>query len=315
MKILVVSNNEELLSTIEEVLERSGVSAQLLLTKTVDEFVTQLKSDAHDFIITEYWMDEVDIWRMAKLVNSSQLAAHALPLFLVNDTCDNEIPMVLAAEHHFESVTLAALPDALTSAWALNQRVGYVRGARPPAKSKVLIIEDDEDAAFFISEALKSYFEVDKTDTGEEGLELWKEQRHDLVLLDYMLPGIKGDIVLNKIMDIDKDQPVVVMTAFDRPEYNQRMILNGASEYLNKPFDLSVLKPLCQRLVDRSKLTRQAHYSESRDQALKDLIWALGDSINQNEHIKAKRIANKIKSIFPDTLSDDEQISLLNLEF
>jgi len=170
-------------------------------------------------------------------------------------------------------------------------------------------------AAFFAYNALNDSYVIDIASDGESGLELWKKKRHELVLLDYMLPGIKSDGVLVDMMAIDKNQPVIIMTAYDRPERNQNMMLNGASEYLCKPFNLADLRSQCQAILNRAKLIYQAHYTDTKNQTLRNQLWLLNHALSNNEFDKAKRVAKAIKLIFPDTPTEDEQADLLSLEF
>jgi len=211
------------------------------------------------------------------------------------------VPLLLAKEHNFKWVTLADLAQTLHSAYEHNLSTGYVRGRQPPEKPTLLIIEDDADAAFFAYNALKDSNTIDIASDGESGLDLWNQKRHELVLLDYMLPGLKGDAVLVKMMDVDKNQPVIIMTAYDRPDRNQNMMLNGASEYLCKPFELPDLRTQCQAILNRAKLIYQAHYTDAKNQSLRNLLWVLNHALTNNEFDKAKRIARAIKLIFPDT--------------
>ncbi|MEQ1636839.1 MAG: response regulator [Methylococcales bacterium] len=279
MKLLVATSYSELTDAILDQLsaaaEGAGGVFNLTFVETVDDLVKELKNNTHDFIIAEYSVDGTDIWRLAKLINSTQLAAHSLPLYLIKDTTEIEIPLILAKEHDFISVFLADLRQVLQSAYERNLSIGYVRGPKPPDKPTLLIIEDDEDAAFFTYHALKDSYDIDIAADGESGLEQWRKKHHELVLLDYMLPGIKGDAVLVNMMEVDKNQPVIIMTAYDRPERNLNMMLNGASEYLCKPFELPGLKTLCQTILNRAKLIYQAHYTDAKSQTLRNLFWLL----------------------------------------
>jgi DNA-binding response OmpR family regulator len=315
MKLLVASSYSGTAESLQDPLTLAGIKADLTFVETVDDLVKELKNDTHDFIITDYSVDGADIWQLSKLINSAPLAEHALPIFMINDTCETEIPLILAKEHAFKGVSLTDLGSTLQAAHAYNLNTGYVRGRQSPDKPTLLIIEDDTDAAFFAYHALKDQYDIDIVSDGESGLDLWINKRHELVLLDYLLPGIKGDAVLIKMMAVDKNQPVIIMTAYDRPERNQNMMLNGASEYLCKPFDLLDLRAQCQSLLNRAKLIYQAHYTDAKNQTLRNLLWVLNHSLSNNDFDKAKRVAKAIKLIFPDTPTEDEQADLESLEF
>ncbi len=315
MKLLVASSYSGTAESVQDPLTLAGIKAELTFVETVDDLVKELKNDTHTFIITDYSVDGADIWQLSKLLNSTPLAAHTLPIYLINDTCETEIPLILAKEHGFKGVSLTDLGSTLQTAHDHNLSTGYVRGRQSPEKPTLLIIEDDTDAAFFAYHALKDQYAIDITSDGESGLDLWLNKRHELVLLDYLLPGIKGDAVLVKMMAVDKNQPVIIMTAYDRPERNQHMMLNGASEYLCKPFDMPELRAQCQSLLNRAKLIYQAHYTDTKSQTLRNLLWVLNHSLTNDDFDKAKRVARAIKLIFPNTPTEDEQAELMSLEF
>ena len=315
MKLLVASSYSGTAESLQDPLTLAGIKADLTFVETVDDLVKELKNDTHNFIIMDYSVDGADIWQLSKLLNSAPLAAHTLPIYLVNDTCETEIPLILAKEHGFKGISLTDLGSTLQTAHDHNLSIGYVRGRQSPEKPTLLIIEDDTDAAFFAYHALKDQYDIDIASDGESGLDLWINKRHELVLLDYLLPGIKGDAVLVKMMAVDKNQPVIIMTAYDRPERNQNMMLNGASEYLCKPFDLPDLRAQCQTLLNRAKLIYQAHYTDTKSQTLRNLLWVLNHSLTNDEFDKAKRVARAIKLIFPNTPTEDEQAELMSLEF
>lgn len=302
MKVIVASSDYEISNAITK--QFLGVaSASTSVIETIDDFIEALKSDEYDFIVTDYSFDGTDIWQLSKLVNSKKLVRHALPIYLISETCDTEVPLILAKEHHFHVTSMADLVENLQMAHS----AGYVRGRRGQVKASVLVIEDDEDASEIAFEALRSDYEVDTVPDGEQGLALWKKKRHDLILLDYMLPGRKGDAVLSEIMDLDKNQPVIVMTAFDKPEYNKDFILNGASQYLPKPYTLMELRAQCGSQLNKAKLIYQDYYHDQKQKKLSNLVCELERELKGSNIEKARRIIDAIKLILPQSLSEDEQ--------
>jgi glycosyltransferase involved in cell wall biosynthesis len=143
----------------------------------------------------------------------------------------------------------------------------------------------------------------------------WKKKRHDLILLDYMLPGRKGDEVLSEIMDVDKNQPIIVMTAFDKPEYNKDFILNGASQYLPKPYTLMELRAQCVSQINKAKLIYQDYYHDQKQKKLRNLVNELERELTVSNIEKARRIIDAIKINLPHSLSEDEQARTWNSVF
>lgn len=314
MKLLVATSYYQISTTLKEHLLASGIAATLTIVDTIDELIKELKKDTHNAIVTEYSIDSHDIWQVAKLINSAQLAAHSLPIYLVNDTFDTEIPTTLAKAHKFKVVNLQDIGQTLIEEQKNNHAAGYKRGIRPPNKPTLLIIEDDEDGAIIARHALKDNYDIDHAETGEAGLELWHKKRHELIILDYMLPGIKGDKVLETVMGIDPDQPVIIVTAYDRTNRSKRMILNGASEYLCKPYPPDSIRELCSSVLSRARLVYQLHYAEAKNGTIRKKLWALDDAINHNQIDRAKDIMNQIKAILPVEVTEDERADLTDSE-
>lgn len=116
----------------------------------------------------------------------------------------------------------------------------------------ILIVEDD----LYISDMVASRLEKDgyrviKAFSGTEALLVLSIQKPDIVLLDLMLPGLAGEDVLPKIQQI----PVIIMSAKTEPHDKVNLLLNGAADYITKPFNL---EELLARIVVQLRQVRTA---------------------------------------------------------
>ncbi len=103
---------------------------------------------------------------------------------------------------------------------------------------EVLIIDDDVYIGNMLEEVLKKEnYTVLRAYSGTEALLLLSNRRPDLVLLDLMLPGLSGEEVLPKIEGI----PVIVVSAKVGIDDKIKLLLDGAADYLTKPFDMKEL--------------------------------------------------------------------------
>ena len=311
MKLLVASSFSRTSKAIQKSLSKSDINSDdITVVSTVDDLLNKLRTDSYHFIITQYCIDGADIWHLSKLVNSAQFSAHSLPIFLLEESCETDIPPILAKEHGFNVVALEQLGETLTAAHAHNQAAGYRRGQENSSKNSLLIIDDDEDAAFFAFHSLKDEYEVDMAYDGLTGYKLWETKRHDLVLLDLMLPMMMGNIVLEKIMEIDENQPIIIITGHDKPDNHKEFLLNGASEYLCKPYKMADLKLQCRTILYRAKLIYQTHYLSAKLESLEALFWQLDQAILHNREEKTKRIMTEIKVALPCSFSEDYKLKL-----
>lgn len=127
------------------------------------------------------------------------------------------------------------------------------------AKKMILTIDDEEHILDLLEYNLeKGGYGVLRADTGEKGLAILKNMQVDLVLLDYMLPGIDGMEVLKTIRS-DKDLemlPVIMLTAKGEEIDRVLGLEMGADDYISKPFSLRELLARVKALLRRSSLEK-----------------------------------------------------------
>lgn len=110
---------------------------------------------------------------------------------------------------------------------------------------KLLVVEDNNDINNLLKSFLQEEYEVTQAYSGTEALSLFKNQVFDIVLLDIMLPGKGGDEVLAEIRQVS-EVPVIMLTAIGHKKTVAEYLLNGANDYITKPFDEDELKARLQ---------------------------------------------------------------------
>lgn len=107
---------------------------------------------------------------------------------------------------------------------------------------RILIIEDEERIAGFLSRGLKAegHFCVVASD-GEAGLSLGLEGDFDLVLLDMMLPGLHGREVCQQLRMNQVKTPLIILSAMDSLDDVVAGLRMGADDYMTKPFSFEEL--------------------------------------------------------------------------
>lgn len=101
----------------------------------------------------------------------------------------------------------------------------------------ILVIEDDQFLReLMVRKIVSEEFRVLEAGTGEEGIEIIKKEKPDLVLLDIILPGMDGIDVLKKVKEDPalKSIPIVILSNLAGPEEIERGIKMGAVDYLIK---------------------------------------------------------------------------------
>ncbi len=118
---------------------------------------------------------------------------------------------------------------------------------------RILLIEDEESIQELVKLNLElEDFEVLVANDGKKGLELYKSQHFDLIVLDIMLPEMDGISVCEHIRLTDVDTPILMLTAKDSPQDRVLGLKKGADDYLVKPFNLEELILRVNKLILRS---------------------------------------------------------------
>lgn len=102
----------------------------------------------------------------------------------------------------------------------------------------ILVVDDDVEIGNMLQELLaREGYTVLRAYSGTEALLMLEGRRPDLVLLDLMLPGLPGEEVLPKLRGI----PAIVLSAKADVSDKVRLLLDGAADYMTKPFDTKEL--------------------------------------------------------------------------
>ena len=103
--------------------------------------------------------------------------------------------------------------------------------------ARILIVEDNNEIQEILRTLLSEDHEVIQAFSGTEGMIRFEQGDIDLILLDIMLPGKNGDQVLKAIRQ-DSSVPVIMLTALSDKKLISQYLLDGANDYIVKPFDL-----------------------------------------------------------------------------
>jgi len=127
--------------------------------------------------------------------------------------------------------------------------------------SRILVIEDDEAILAFLRRGLGyEGYEIDTAENGQKGLALAGGNRPDLVVLDWMLPGMDGLEVCKRLRTMGKI-PVLMLTAKDSVSDRVQGLDAGADDYMVKPFNLEELLARIRALLRRTQAPKQKSYT------------------------------------------------------
>ncbi len=117
---------------------------------------------------------------------------------------------------------------------------------------RILVIEDDTQAANYIARGLKEQGHlVEHAGDGEEGLALAQEDRFDALVVDRMLPKLDGLSIVSSLRDGGVRTPVLFLSALGEVDDRVKGLKAGGDDYLTKPFAFSELSARLEALVRR----------------------------------------------------------------
>lgn len=105
---------------------------------------------------------------------------------------------------------------------------------------KVLIVEDNEANRYLVRFILeKAGHEIFEAINGEEGVELAKKEKPDMILMDIQLPGIDGYEATKRIRksDVDGDVPIIALTSYAMTGDREKALKAGCTGYIEKPIN------------------------------------------------------------------------------
>jgi len=120
---------------------------------------------------------------------------------------------------------------------------------------KILIIEDEKDLAnMLVLEFVHEGFSVACALDGEEGYRKYLEEKPDLIILDLRLPKLNGRALCRQIRSDHEDSKTLIVMLTAESKDSDRVIgkVQGANEYLTKPFDRKSLLKVVEELLKKS---------------------------------------------------------------
>ncbi len=122
----------------------------------------------------------------------------------------------------------------------------------------VLVVEDDKSAARLMQVILtEAGYKVKSAENGIKALEILRNEYVDLIVLDLMMPEMDGHDFISTIRSNKVTTPVIVVTAKLTAEEKYRAFIEGADDYITKPFDVQELQLRIKALMRRANIINE----------------------------------------------------------
>lgn len=131
---------------------------------------------------------------------------------------------------------------------------------------RILIVEDEIGISNFVKQGLEEEsFVVDTAEEGNQGLILALSNDYDLLLLDWMLPGLSGIEICRQFRKENSSTPIIFLTAKDTVQETIFGLQSGANDYIKKPFHF-------EELLERIRVQLRATTSEPERLSIGNIV-------------------------------------------
>jgi two-component system, sensor histidine kinase and response regulator len=139
-------------------------------------------------------------------------------------------------------------------------------------KPTLLIVDDEEGPRQSLRIVFKNEYNVFVASNGTEALAIARERHIDVAVLDILMSGMSGVEVLKHLKELDPSIEVVMLTAYETLETARQALRHGASDYLNKPFDIPTMRAAVSRAVEKHRASLGFKENAGQLQELRRLL-------------------------------------------
>lgn len=151
------------------------------------------------------------------------------------------------------SIFIVKFPAAEGSVTAKDKnKISSDETALKKEKIKILVVEDDNESMQYTKIVLRNMCSIDTAESGEEAIELIKQNQYRLIIMDIGLKGISGLETVKIIRTISdyKNTPIIALTAFALKGDREKILAGGCSHYISKPVTPAELRNVITKYLN-----------------------------------------------------------------
>ncbi|MBN2782127.1 MAG: response regulator [Campylobacterales bacterium] len=290
-KILIVDDNETWHEILKNSLELFGLDVTSAYSGyEVLELLKECKN-SYDLVLMDWQMPELDGIQTVKKIKDECVLCD------IKGFCKTALPptIIMVSSHRQESIVEEAkelgvdiflqkpinpslLNDILSSVF-LNEVIdSYTQTATKDSLkkelttlsgSKILLVEDNETNQEIIVGLLESSgIEIDIANNGKKAVEMYSSGDYELILMDLQMPIMDGYEATKKIREINKDIPIIALTANAMKEDIEKTKAVGMNQHLNKPIEV---EKLYKTLLDYISKKCEVSTDETTNQTISEM--------------------------------------------
>ncbi|MBE9526596.1 MAG: sigma-54-dependent Fis family transcriptional regulator [Proteobacteria bacterium] len=173
-------------------------------------------------------------------------------------------------------------------------------------KNKLIIIDDEPKAGRLMERYLDDVYDCQVFQDPLEAMDYFSNNNADLVITDMQMPNLSGAEVLAQIRSLDKQIPVIIITAYSNVDDAIEVLRLGATDFVKKPFDMEELKLIIDKTLnismlkaENTRLKQQLKMQYEQD----DRYRMIGMGVNMQ---KVYAVINKIADIRCNVIIEGE---------
>jgi signal transduction histidine kinase/CheY-like chemotaxis protein len=262
--ILLIEDSEPAIIQIKDLMEQSGHT--MLVARSAREAYRLVEESVPDAMILDLMMPEIDGFETLNTLRASERTANVPVLILSAKHITQEELGLLKKNHVFQVIQkgginrkglLSAVSDMFragkppitqvtqaSQAMETNEPHGAEpRGADNTDKPLILAVEDNADGRATVRALLQDAFRLIEAEDGEQGIDMAKKFKPDLILMDIALPGINGIDAFRTIRSMPETAgiPVVALTASVLMQERADILAQGFEAFVAKPIQTEEL--------------------------------------------------------------------------
>lgn len=140
-------------------------------------------------------------------------------------------------------------------------------------KEKVLLVDDEEEFIDLLSERLETReMDVSKTTSALDAIDKVKDENYDAIILDLKMPEMDGIEALQKIININPDMQIIILTGHASVDKGIKAMKLGAMDFVEKPVKMEDLV----RKIEKAKANKMVIAEKNLSEKLQDIISQKG---------------------------------------
>jgi two-component system sensor histidine kinase/response regulator len=140
--------------------------------------------------------------------------------------------------------------------------------ATPKRRGTLLIVDDEEGPRQSLRVIFKDDYDLLMAEDGPTAIELAQKNKIDVAVLDIRMAGMSGIEVLERLKYVNPDIEAIMITAFETTDTIRQALRLRASDYINKPFDITTIRVAVSQAMQRRTLESEIHSSAEKVQQL-----------------------------------------------